>query len=166
MIVMVSGLPGSGKSYFAKKLAIALNAEHISSDKLRKELFTLRTYSDFEKATVYNAMLKKMEKATAQHKNVVLDATFHKKSRRDLFTDHANEPIRFIEIYADKEVIIERLNKPRPDSEADFQIHQMIKQEWEPLEEEHLQLQSTNDNIDEMLRKALKYLQDDKKGNR
>lgn len=165
MIVFVAGLPGSGKSYFAKKLAEILHAEYLSSDKLRKELFTQLTYSDSEKAAVYKNMLEKMEKATAQNKNVVLDATFHKKSRRDLFSNHANDAIHFIEIRADKEIIKERLEKPRPHSDADYRVHQKIKKEWEPLAEEHLQLHSTNNNIDQMLGVAIKYLKDDEKGN-
>ncbi len=65
-----------------------------------------------------------------------------------------------------KLIIKERLEKSRPYSEADFQVHQLIRQQWEPLEEDHLRLQSTNDNIDAMLLKAMKYLYDDSKGNR
>jgi hypothetical protein len=31
--------------------------------------------------------------------------------------------------------------------------------QWEPIEEPHLLLQSTNDNIEDMLQKAANYLQ-------
>lgn len=166
MIVMVSGLPGSGKSYFAERLAKALDAEYLSSDRLRKELFSQRTYSDSEKSAVYVEMLKKMKTAIAENRNVVLDATFHKKSRRNLFSIHSTEQIHVIKVYADKEIIRERLRKPRTDSDADYRVHQLIEQEWEPITQEHLQLQSTNDNIDQMIGKALKYLKDDEERNR
>jgi len=35
MIIIVFGLPGSGKSYFASKLAERINARYINSDVIR-----------------------------------------------------------------------------------------------------------------------------------
>jgi predicted kinase len=166
MIIIVSGLPGSGKSFFAEQLAKKLDAAYVNSDRLRKELFPKRTYSDDEKVIVYKAMLKRMAEATKIGRNIVLDATFHKKNARELFTMSTKEKINFIEVWADEPIIKERLEKSRPYSEADFQVHQLIRQQWEPIEENHLRLQSTNDNIDGMLQKAAKYLSDDTKGNR
>ncbi len=163
MVVVVMGLPGSGKSYFAERLADQIDADYICSDRLRKELFPKRTYSDSEKASVYDAMLIKMEVAIAQDKNVVLDATFHKHNTREMFAKKRKNGVRIIEIWAEQPIIKERLKKSRPYSDADYQIHQLIKQEWEPLEEDYLRLESTNDNIDDMLQKAMIYLKDDKR---
>ncbi|NNE77594.1 MAG: ATP-binding protein [Pricia sp.] len=166
MVVLVLGLPGSGKSYFAKRLAEKIHAEYVNSDQLRKLLFSKRTYSEFEKAAVYEAMLKKMNEANAKKNNVVLDATFHKKSARALFVGNTKEKICFIEIWADESIIKERLKKVRPFSEADYEIHKQIKQEWEPLEEDHLRLKSTDKNIDDMLQRAVDYLKYDERANR
>jgi predicted kinase len=69
-------------------------------------------------------------------------------------------------VRADEEVIKERVKRSRPYSEADYRIYKLIRKEWEPVEEDHLRLQSTNDNIDDMLERAMKYLKDDKRGNR
>lgn len=158
MIIIVLGLPGSGKSYFAERLAKMINAVYINSDRLRKELFPKRTYSDLEKTTVYNAMLKKMVEANAGNKNLVLDATFHKKETRKLFTEAVDFNLFFIEVYADESIIKERVKKSRPYSEADFEIYKQIRQQWEPLGEPHLKLESTNNNIDLMLLKVKEYL--------
>jgi len=166
MVLIVSGLPGSGKSFFAERLTNILDADYVNSDRLRKELFPTRTYSDHEKEMVYQAMLKRMAAALKNGRNLVLDATFHKKSTRELFKENTKENIRFIEVWADEPIIKKRLKKSRPYSEADYKIHQLIKQEWEPMEEDHLRLKSTNDNIDAMLQKAVIYLKDDTKGNR
>ena len=57
MVIIVCGLPGSGKSYFAERLAKKIDADYVNSDRLRKELFPSRTYSDREKATVYWRMV-------------------------------------------------------------------------------------------------------------
>ena len=161
MIVIVLGLPGSGKSYFAGRLAESLHADYINSDRVRKELFPKRTYSDMEKAVVYDTMRKKMDYSITQERNLVLDATFHKKRIRELFTKNTKGIIRYIEVWANETIVKDRLKKIRPFSEADFKVHQLIKQEWEPLEEDHLRLQSTNDNIEDMLLRAMKYLKDD-----
>jgi predicted kinase len=59
MIVIVFGLPGSGKSFFASRLAKMINADYINSDMIRKEMFASSTYSEKEKAAVYNVMIEK-----------------------------------------------------------------------------------------------------------
>jgi predicted kinase len=160
-IIIILGLPGSGKSYFAERLAKRLDADYINSDRLRKELFPERTYSESEKAKVYDAMFKKMEEASIKKKNLVLDATFHKRDSREQFIKHTKGKIYFIEVWAEENIIKERLQKSRRYSEADFKIHELIRQQWEPLEEDHLKLESTNDNIEIMLDKALAHLKHD-----
>jgi len=161
MVVVVLGLPGSCKSYFANSLAESIDAVYINSDRLRKELFPKRTYSELEKAKVYEVMLKRMDEAIDQRKNLVLDATFYKnKTREPLMAKNRGE-VFFIEIQADEDIIKERLKENRPYSEADLGVYQLIKQLWEPLEHPHLTLQSTNTNIVTMLEKALQYLKDD-----
>lgn len=158
MIVVVLGLPGSGKSYFAHRLAESLNATYINSDRLRMELFPKRTYSELETAKVYEVMLERMDEAIDQRKNLVLDATFYKsKSREPLMAKNRGE-VFFIEIQADEDIVKDRLKKNRPYSEADLGVYQLIKQLWEPLEGPHLTLQSTNTNIGTMLETALQYL--------
>ena len=160
MVVIVFGLPGSGKSYFAIRLAKIIKADYINSDQVRRDIFAKRTYSKEEKELVYNAMLSKMKESLHSNRNVVLDATFHKKETRKQFVDEINGKGvgYFIEVRADENIIRERLQKERPYSEADFKIYQLISKQNEPLEEPHLLLESTNDNIDEMLRKASDFL--------
>ena len=162
MIVIVFGLPGSGKSYFASRLAEKIKAEYVNSDRVRKEMFTERTYSPQEKKAVYDKMFRQMKKAVKQNTNLVLDATFHKSETRKMFIDKMEGigRILFIEIQADENIIRERLKKERPYSEADYTIYKLISQHNEPLDEPHLVLKSTNDNINEMLERATKYLKE------
>jgi predicted kinase len=160
MIVIVFGLPGSGKSYFASRLAKVINAAYINSDITRKEIFTERVYSDEEKRMVYDKMLEQVKASVKQKKNLVLDATFHKKDNRGMFVRamKGKGEISFIEVQADENIIKERLKKPRLYSEADFEVYKLIKQQNEPIDEPHLILKSTNDNINEMIQKATDYL--------
>lgn len=158
MIVIVFGLPGSGKSYFAVRLAGLLHAEYIKSDSLRT-MVTGKHYSQQDKMLVYDAMLERM-KALAKKRDVVIDATFYRQSLRERFKEvvQKNGSMHFIEVIADEPLIKERLKTARSDSDADFEVYKKIKDEWEPLKDEHLIIQSTNDNIGEMLNKAKAYL--------
>ena len=160
MIIVVFGLPGSGKSYFAARLAKNLNADYVNSDGLRKEMFAVRTYSEQEKAAVYKAMLQRMKEALKQSRSIVLDATFHIIETRNLFTREAKakDRICFIEITTNENLARQRLNKERAYSEADFEVYQLTRRHWEPLKEAHLILESTDENIESMLKKAAEYL--------
>ncbi len=161
MVVIVMGLPGSGKSYFAEKLAGKMEAEYISSDRVREELFEKRTYSKAEKTRVYEEMLKRTELAISHNKPVVLDATFYEEETRDMFLKNLGIQTFIIEIRASESLIKERLKKNRLYSEADFEVYQMIRNKWIEVKQPHLVLESTDDNIDDMLNKALEYLSND-----
>jgi predicted kinase len=160
MIVIVMGLPGSGKSYFASRLAEMMNAGYISSDKVRKTLIGRSTYLEEEKELVYANMLAQMQRMIKENKDVVLDATFYTNAIRKKFINAAGETaqIIFIEIIASEDLIKERLKQIREDSEADFSIYKIIRGMWEAPQQAHLRLESTNTNIDSMLSKTLKYL--------
>jgi predicted kinase len=160
MIIIVFGLPGSGKSFFASRLAAMIKAEYINSDKVRRKLFLRRSYSTHEKLSVYNVMLEQMMEIVKKKKNVVLDATFYKNAIRKRFikkTQNKNY-IKFIEVRAGASLTKNRLKTPREDSEADFGVYKKIKLSWEPLPDPHLILHSTNKNIADMLEKARNYL--------
>ena len=170
MIIIVFGLPGSGKSFFACRLAQQINAEYINSDIVRRMFPEKKTYSLNEKLSVYNEMLRRTKEMLKENRDLVLDATFYKSDIRRKFIDEAtpNGKISFIEVRANESVISERLKKIRTDSEADFEVYKKIKNEWEPFNQDHLILQSTDNNIEEMLHKAAVYLniKNDKRTNK
>jgi predicted kinase len=171
MIVVVMGLPGSGKSHLAMRLAALIGADHISSDKLRSALFRVTNYSDKGKLSVYEEMLNQAETSLNQGKNVVLDATFYKDAIREKFKN-ALDPfghVIFIEVVAGDNLVEARLKQPRLDSDANYDVFREIKEQWQPLSSPHLVVRSTNDNIDNMLDEAVAYLQydiNDKTGHR
>ena len=84
----------------------------------------------------------------------------NKNAIRKIFIDGVENgaEIGFIEVRADESLIRERLKKTREYSEADFDVYKKIKKEWEPLNERHLILHSTDDNISGMLQQAINYL--------
>ena len=162
MVIIVLGLPGSGKSFFASRLAEKLNAVYVNTDEQRFKLFEHRTYSDSEKLAVYDHMLNLMKQAIAENKIIVLDGTFYKVSLREKFEEAAErggESITYIEVTAPEDLIKERLRKPRSTSEADYEVYLKVKSSAEPLDKEHLILVSSDSNLDEMMQTAIHHLE-------
>ncbi|HEX5153371.1 MAG TPA: AAA family ATPase [Parafilimonas sp.] len=159
MIIIVCGLPGSGKSYFAQRLSQMLHAAYISSDAVRKELFRNPSYSDEEKRKVYDEMMKRISDAE-YYKEVAVDATFSDVETRRNFIREAKKiaPVFIVEIVADEDLIKQRLAVPRQDSNADFAVYKKMKSTWPLFTEPHLVLHSTNDNIADMLDETTDYL--------
>lgn len=161
MVVIVCGLPGSGKSYFASNLASVLHAEYISSDKLRKELGALGKYSLGDRLAIYDEMVKVVSELLKQKQTVVVDATFYLDSMRRVFQSRVRQwcsEICCIHVFADESLVRERLTKPRMDSEADFKAYLYIKDQFEKIEGPHLEIESTDDNLTSMLDKAIAYI--------
>ena len=164
VLVMVMGLPGSGKSFFAKALAKEIGAIHLGSDELRKELGMMGHYSLDNKLTIYEEMFKRAKEIHKSGKSVVLDGTFFLQQVRDLvtfLTKSLSWKISIIRIMADEELITKRLSKKREDSEADIEVYKKIKSEFEPILEEHLSIQSSDNNLQECLEKALQFIKSD-----
>jgi predicted kinase len=163
MVIIVTGLPGSGKSYFAGRLAEAIGAQYFSSDQFRKKFFSGAEYSHHEKFNVYKKLLSETLNAVDNEKDIVLDATFYKQIIRDEFIsalEAKDEKIIFIEIKADKELIRERVKVARKDSDADYEVYKKILSEYEPITANHLTLFSGKENIQYMLKEALEYVAD------
>jgi hypothetical protein len=94
-LVLVGGLPGTGKSTLAVGLADALGATVVRSDEVRKELAGLRPdqpaaaafgegiYRPAATAAAYGEMLRRAEVALALGELVVLDASWTAERCRD-----------------------------------------------------------------------------------
>src|SRR5271169_7075141 len=74
-LVVLVGLPGSGKSYFAGKLTENVSAVVLESDFLRKNLVRRPVYSQFESFRLFRAIHELIKDLLAKKYNVVLDAT-------------------------------------------------------------------------------------------
>ena len=167
MIIIVAGLPGSGKSFFAEKLAGQIHAEYLNSDRVRISLKTTRKYSLQDKFAVYNEMAIRTGEYLQKGKTVVVDATFWLQSMRELFEKVAKRHstvIAFILITANEDLIKERLSSPRKDSEADFEVYKKVKDEFQELTTPHLTLESGTGNIETILQKAVAYIKEINEG--
>lgn len=161
MLILVMGLPGTGKTYFAGALADQLNAVHLSSDAVRADLAAMGQYDAKSKRQVYEELLRRAATALDEQKTVIVDATFQKAVMRRLFAQLASEkksPLRLILIQADEGVIRNRLRQRRADSEADYSVYLKIKEAFETINQQHFVLWSDELSLKEMIDKALMYL--------
>ena len=146
-LVLVAGLPGTGKSTLAQGLAERADLHLIRSDLVRKELAGLPAHQSADSAfeegiyapassdRTYAECLCRAERLLFERKRVVVDASFGEERRRQAFLDAAARlavPVVFMLCQADPEVVRRRLERRRDDaSDADWSIYQQATERWE-----------------------------------
>ncbi len=162
MLLLFTGLPGSGKTTLAKAYAVRYGAEHLNSDVLRREMGLLGRYGPEDKEKVYRMLLERTRQLLSEGKTVIVDSTFYKESIRAPFREIAEAlsvPLYWVEVGAQENVIRERLKTARPDSEADFDVYKQIRDAYEPIPGPHLFLYSDDNSLDRMTDLVHAYLQ-------
>ena len=148
MLIIVCGLPGSGKTTLAQAVARDLCAVHVSSDITRKSMYPSPTYTPQEKATVYTSMAAEAESLVRQGKDVVADATFYREAERERFAAIARaagtEAFVIMTVLAEDEIRkrLARRQKGGP-SDADFSVYFRMKGLFEPVSGRHLVVDSS-----------------------
>lgn len=155
------GLPGSGKTYLATRLAEHGGFRHMNTDTVREELGLRGDYSEATKEQVYEGLFERVERGLEEMQLVVVDATFHQAARRErLYAIARRRGTRlfFIELWASEATVRERITQTRADSDADWQVYQALKASQEPLTAPHLIIPSTNENFQQQLQTVLGYI--------
>ena len=161
MIIAVYGLPGTGKSTFAKDLAKKLNAYHLDSDVVRKNAGLAGKYDLESKFKVYHEMANEMAEIILSGKSVIIDSTLFLEDSRQVFIDKADEigaTIFFIEVKAGESTIKQRIKNSHRETGADYDVYKKIKSEFEPFNYSHLIMYSDILDQIEMQKYTLGYL--------
>lgn len=161
MIVLVFGLPATGKSWFSRQFAENINAYYLNTDIIRDQLGKKGQYDKKTKQEVYNELKEQALKNIKKKKDLVVDGTFHKKKRRKEFIDLATEnetEIYLVAMKASESRIKERLKTRREYSEADFKVYQQLKSEFEFPETDHLVLYNEDAKIDNLIDETMAYI--------
>lgn len=161
MLILLAGLPGTGKTTLGKNLSVELDAIHLNSDVIRKSHLEKRTYSEEEKQLVYEKLFDETEKEIKQGKNVIIDATFYREKLRDNAIEIAkrnNVEYFILKCNLDEKILKKRIESRKDsESEANFEIYKKINRKFEEIKEEYLEIDCSR-KIEEQIQEALNYL--------
>ena len=150
--IAVSGLPGTGKSYFCKKLAERLPFVILESDTLRKTLFPSPTYNSQESSRLFRAVHLLIEKLLKKGIPLILDATnLSERYREHLYSiaDRLDVKLVLVRVEAPPQVVQERLKTRWGNSEgksdADWAVYQKMKSSVQKIRRNHYAVDTSRD---------------------
>ncbi|MFO7675763.1 MAG: AAA family ATPase [bacterium] len=149
-LVVMLGLPGTGKSYVAARLAARIDAWHLNSDSVRKQLAGVSIEADGRGALsprlynrelgirVYRELLRRARVFLAAGHRVVVDATFlHPDSRAKAraVADRLGLPFLFVHADCPERTVVARMRRrfrQASVSDADLRIYRAMKKRFAP----------------------------------
>ena len=164
--IAVSGLPGTGKSYFCTKLAERLPFVILESDALRKKLFPSPSYSPEESAHLFQVLHLIIERLLKKGIPLILDATnLSERYRERLYNiaDHLEAKLILVRVEAPPEVVYKRLKTRREGAEsesksdADWRVYQRMKPSVQKIYRNHYAVDTSRDItpvLDKIVREA------------
>lgn len=159
-MIIVSGLPGAGKTFFASRLSQEIDAEYISSELVRYDMAQAGQYPFDDELNVYEDMARRAAHLLRRGKSVVVDATFYRAEMRNMFLTLArllHEKVVYIMVVADEDLIHQRLHGSYH-PETSILVYEQLKPQYEDLENTHMVLESKTDNLNEMLIAAKEHI--------
>jgi predicted kinase len=152
--IVVSGLPGTGKSYFCNKLAERLPFIILESDALRKIIFPRPSYSPPESSHLFGAVHLLIERLLQKGIPLILDATnLSERHRERLYNiaDRLDVKLILVRVEAPAKIVQERLKARQEDanpgnkSDADWGVYQKMKLSSQKIGRNHYAVDTARD---------------------
>ncbi|MCS7036913.1 MAG: AAA family ATPase [Saprospiraceae bacterium] len=159
-LLIITGLPATGKTTLARRYAERYGAVHLNSDEVRAELGLRGQYTPEAKQRVYEALLARVRQALSAGRDVVMDSVLEREALREPFRRAAAEcgaECRWVQLRLRDATARQRLSHPRPDSEATYEVYEKLRNEWEDIADPHLSLQADDATPDDLLSAVRKY---------
>ena len=153
-IIVVSGLPGTGKSCFCRRLAERLPFLILESDAIRKQLFPAPTYSTAESAYLFRTIYYLIEDLLKKGMPVILDATNLEERHRERIyniAERLNARLIMVNVQAPPELVQKRFKKRlegkgvQDNSDADWAVYQKLKGTAEKIGRNHFTVDTSRD---------------------
>lgn len=153
-LIVLCGLPGTGKSFLARQIAERLPAVIVEADYVRKTLFRQPTYAGAESAWVHRVAHVTIERLLKTSHHVIYDATNLSEWFRDKtyhIAERAGARLVVVQTVASEEVARERLAKralardPDDLSDATIAVYERFKRDAEPVRHPHIVVDTSRD---------------------
>ncbi len=153
-LIMMVGLPGTGKSTLARRLAALLPASIVESDRVRRVLFKWPRHTLNESRRVHQVCRVLIEQLLRQGSSVIFDATNLIEAHRALIyqiADRLRIPLVILFVTAPPEVVRDRLEgrllQPNPEdaSEATWSVYERMRRYMEPIGRPYLEVDTSQD---------------------
>ncbi|MFA5054895.1 MAG: ATP-binding protein [Dehalococcoidia bacterium] len=153
-LIVVSGLPGSGKSYFSRRLAERLPLPIIESDAMRQVLAPKPTYSAAESERLFSACHTLIGDLLRKGVSLIFDATnlieYHREQLYRI-ADKAYAKLILVRMEAPPELVQQRMERrrngddPNDKSDADWHVYKKMTATAERIRRNHLAVDSSRD---------------------
>ena len=154
VLVVVSGLPGTGKTYFCGKLAERLPLAILESEALRKVLFSSPGYSSEESSRLFLAVHRLIERLLKRGISLILDATNLSEQHREYLysiADHLGVKLVLVRVEAPPEVVRQRLESRRASpggiSDADWAVYRKMRPLTQRISRQHYAVDTSRDIV-------------------
>jgi predicted kinase len=166
VIIMLSGLPGTGKSYLSRKLAERLPFMIVESDAVRKELFPRPSYSARESASVFGVVHYIIRDLLQNNISVIFDATnLEEKHRETIYriAERTRTKVILVNLEAPPEIVKQRLESRTQKrdtidySDATWTVYQRMKKTVDKISRPDYTVNTAEDItpvIEEIIREA------------
>ena len=151
-LIIISGLPGTGKSYLSKRLAERVRLLVLESDALRKLLFSPPLYSSQESAQLFRTIHRLLRELLRKGIPVILDATnLSERFREQLYSiaDQLDVKLILVRVEAPPEVVHQRLENRARDrentSDADWAVYRRMRPSVDRIRRNHYVVDTSRD---------------------
>ena len=155
VLVMLTGLPGTGKSNLAGQLAEVLPFAIVESDQVRKILFPQCEYTGEESQWVHRTCHALMDKLLMKGVRVIYDATnLHERHRELVYrlADAREVKLIVVKVVSPEAVASQRLRNRRGDvkddddvSDADVKVYRRMSRSVDPIRRNHVVVDTSRD---------------------
>ena len=170
VLVLLSGLPGTGKSFFARHLVERLPLLVIETDLLRKALFGEPRHTPGESARLFAACHQLTYELLSQGVPILFDATNLQESHREplyRITQISGAKLILVRTEASPQMVRKRLQQRQQEtaqedhSSADWQVYQRMRLSADPIRRQHFVVDTSRDMtpvVDKIVREVNRSL--------
>ena len=170
-VLLICGLPGTGKSTVANDLHAILGWPIVSTEVMRSRLFDRKAasqdvdFSDIELQVVYRAVAVVSEYLSSEGINVIVEGVFRSREQRNLVLDVAARlglNVTKVVLRGNEREILSRLAKRQSHANvapAGPRAFRQIKRGFEPVQRDFLAYNTTREAMSEICLSILREIE-------